>query len=180
MSSPIDNLRKRVASLTALDPNEKAVLSHIAAIIDDIQAVEQKVAQTTESTSRNPEVANTSGPTVPTVDGSTDMVKAADAVGRLYQAAGTTMRNYEKILGILEGLHSVIKVAAKPQNVAVRPRVASLVEKTAGVFALCDTVQDLDRPLADIEKAVHALYGDQSKNSTFYFDRRGKGHHDEK
>lgn len=167
MNSAIESLRERVASLVALEPSDKSVVPHLAALVENIQAVEKSL---TEKTASAPEVQS---------QASLDMVKAADAVGRLYQAAGTTKQNYERIMGILEGLHGAIKVAAKPQNVEVRPRIASLVEKTAGVFALCDTVQDLDRPLADIEKAVHSLYGDQSKNSTYYFDRRGKGHHDE-
>lgn len=166
MNSAIDNLRERVASLVALEPADKSVVQHLAALVDNIIAVEKSVTDPVASPEVKTPVAS-------------DMVKAADAVGRLYQAAGTTKQNYERIMGILEGLHGAIKVAAKPQNVEVRPRISSLVEKTAGVFALCDTVQDLDRPLAEIEKAVHSLYGDQSKNSTYYFDRRGKGHHDE-
>ena len=165
MSSPVKELHQHVASLVALEPTDKAVVTQLASVASALSSIEKEVMEKVTS-----EPVKTASP---------DMVKTADAIGRLYHAAGTTRQNYDRIMGILEGLHSAVKVAAKPQNVAVRPRVASLVEKTAGVFALCDTVQDLDRPLAEIEKAVHSLYGDQSKNSTYYFDRRGKGHHDE-
>lgn len=165
MSSPVKELHQHIASLVALDPTDKAVVAHLASVANTIGNLE-KIA--TEKAVEEPSKA-----------ASLDMAKTADAIGRLYHAAGTTRQNYDRVMGILEGLHAAVKVAAKPQNVAVRPRVAALVEKTAGVFALCDTVQDLDRPLAEIEKAVHSLYGDQSKNSTYYFDRRGKGHHDE-
>lgn len=164
MSAPIQNLQARVAALTSTDPMKKSVVDRLAEVIDSISAVEKFAA--TDSNK-----ADVSAPG--------DMVQAADAVGRLYKAAAATARNYDRIMNILEGLHAAIKVAARPQNVAARPKVAALVEKTAGVFALCDTVEDLDRPLEEIQKAVHSLYGDQSKNSTFYFDRRGKGHHGE-
>jgi len=164
MNTVVENLKAKVAALASTDPMKKSVLDRLSEVADGISAIEKVASEPKPATN---DLA------------SSDMIQAADAVGRLYKAAATTARNYERIMDILEGLHSAIKVAARPQNVAVRPKVASLVEKTAGVFALCDTVEDLDRPLEEIQKAVHSLYGDQSKNSTFYFDRRGKGHHSE-
>ncbi|KKL50105.1 hypothetical protein LCGC14_2308870, partial [marine sediment metagenome] len=84
-----------------------------------------------------------------------------------------------RILAITDRLRDVWTTASKPHNAAVRPRVARLVQQVAGVFAEVDTVKDLDKPLEQIEKAIHGLYGpDQSANSAFYFGRRGKGHHD--
>jgi hypothetical protein len=100
-----------------------------------------------------------------------------DQVSKLHSAALGPASRYQRILAITAGLHRALQASEKPQYAALRPRIAQIVEKTAGLFAEVDTVADLDKDLESIEKAVHSLYGDQSKNSTFYFDRRGKGHH---
>lgn len=104
-----------------------------------------------------------------------------EQIGRLKSAALTPARNYSRIVKIVEGLQGLHTASLRPQNAAVRPRVAELVRKVAGIFSKVDTVEDLDKPLEQIEKAVHALYGpDQSRNDAYFFDRRGKGHHGEK
>ena len=100
-------------------------------------------------------------------------------VKKLKSAAEPAARNYARIVSILAGLQRATEIAKRPQFAALRPRIALIVQKTAGVFESVDTVEDLDKPLETIEKAVHGLYGDQSANSTYYFDRRGKGHHDQ-
>lgn len=100
-----------------------------------------------------------------------------DQVKKLHSAAVAPAARYQRILAITAGLHRALQASERPQYAALRPRIAKIVEKTAGVFAEVDTVADLDKELEAIEKAVHSLYGDQSSNSTFYFDRRGKGHH---
>lgn len=99
-----------------------------------------------------------------------------DQVRALHSAALKPAARYQRILAITAGLHRALLAAEKPQYAALRPRIAKIVERTAGLFAEVDTVEDLDKPLEAIEKAVHSLYGDQSKNSTFYFESRGKGH----
>lgn len=101
-----------------------------------------------------------------------------EQISKLKAAALTPARNYARIHNILVGLHRAAEIAKRPQYAAARPRIAQITEKVAGLFAEVDTVADLDKPLDQIEKAVHGLYGDQSKNGTFYFDRRGKGHHE--
>lgn len=100
-----------------------------------------------------------------------------DQVSKLHSAALQPAARYQRILAITAGLHRALLASERPQYAALRPRIAKIVEKTAGLFAEVDTVADLDKDLESIEKAVHSLYGDQGKNSTFYFDRRGKGHH---
>lgn len=113
--------------------------------------------------------------------GAQSMKEDVDAIGdqikRLKSAAAIPAANYRRMYDILATLERAWAVAARPQNSAARPKVASAFRKIAGIFAEVDTVQDLNKPLDAIEKAVHGLYGDQSANSTYYFDRRGKGHH---
>jgi len=105
----------------------------------------------------------------------TDFLK--DQIKKLHSAAIVPATRYQRIIAITAGLNRALLASERPQFAALRPRVAKIVEHVAGLFAEVDTVEDLDKDLEAIEKAVHSLYGDQSKNSTFYFDRRGKGHH---
>jgi hypothetical protein len=107
-----------------------------------------------------------------------DISFIGEQVKKLKSAAEPAARNYTRIVSILAGLQRATEIAKRPQYAAIRPRIALIVQKVAGVFECIDTVEDLDKPLEQIEKAVHGLYGDQSKNSTYYFDRRGKGHHE--
>lgn len=106
-----------------------------------------------------------------------DIDAIGDQIKRLKAAAAIPAANYRRMFDILSSMEKVWAVAARPQNASVRPKVAAMMRKVAGVFAEVDTVQDLDKPLDAIEKAIHSLYGDQSSNSIYYFDRRGKGHH---
>jgi hypothetical protein len=100
-----------------------------------------------------------------------------DQLKKLHRAAEIPSKNYGRILAISAALGRAVQIARRPQNAEVRPKIASIVKKVAGLFAEVDTAEDLDKPLSEIERAVHGLYGDQSSNKTFYFDRRGKGHH---
>lgn len=109
-----------------------------------------------------------------------DIERINSQLKKLKSAAIVPAQNYQRILRILDGLEKAHRLASRPQNVHVRPRIVDVIKRTAGVFAEVDTVQDLDKPLEAIEKAVHALYGDQSKNDTWYFERKNKGHHSEK
>lgn len=107
-----------------------------------------------------------------------DVTFIGEQIKKLRAAAAQPASNYRRILTITDQLRDVWTTAAKPHNAAIRPRVARLLQQVAGVFAEVDTVKDLDKPLEAIEKAIHGLYGDQSKNDLWYFGRRGKGHHD--
>jgi hypothetical protein len=100
-----------------------------------------------------------------------------DQLKKLHRAAEIPSKNYGRILAISAALGRAVQIARRPQNAEVRPKIASIVKKVAGLFAEVDTSEDLDKPLAEIERAVHGLYGDQGQNKTFYFERRGKGHH---
>lgn len=106
-----------------------------------------------------------------------DISFIGEQVKRLKSAAEPAAKNYTRVVSILAGLQRAIEIAKRPQYAALRPRISAIVEKVAGAFECIDTVEDLDKPLEQIEKAVHGLYGDQSSNATYYFDRRGKGHH---
>jgi uncharacterized phage infection (PIP) family protein YhgE len=108
-----------------------------------------------------------------------DVERIHSQIDTLHSAAVKPLERYQRIVAILGGLKMAAQASEKPQYAAIRPKLATIVKKLAGVFAEVDTVEDLDKPLESIEKAVHSLYGDQSKNSTFYFGRRGKGHHTE-
>lgn len=107
-----------------------------------------------------------------------DVDHLQNEISRMKSAAEIPAHNWKRIYSIIEGLHRVAILAARPQNIKLIPDLQRLTAKVAGIFQEVDTTDDLDKPLDAIEKAVHALYGDQSQNSTYYFDRRGKGHHE--
>lgn len=110
--------------------------------------------------------------------GETPDIRAVEQqIDSMFSAASVPAHNYKRMAEILRNLKGVCVAARKPQNAPVRPRIAAIVSKVAGLFAEVDTAEDLDKPLSEIERAVHSLYGDQSKNSTYYFNRRGKGGH---
>lgn len=106
-----------------------------------------------------------------------DIEFIGNQIQKLKAAAATPMRNYQRIVNICDGLAKAAVSARHPENAGVRPQIAGVVKRVAGIFSEVDTVEDLDKPLEQIEKAVHALYGDQSRNDVYYFERRNKGHH---
>jgi hypothetical protein len=103
-----------------------------------------------------------------------------ESVASLKQAAEIPAKNYAKIASIAGDLMKVVQLSKHPENEGMRPKVASLVSKVAGLFAECDTADHLaGKSLEEIEKAVHSLYsnGAQNKAGTYNFKLRGKGHH---
>jgi hypothetical protein len=104
----------------------------------------------------------------------------SEQLDKLHNAAVVPAQNYRRIATITGKLRGLVKLAALPQNAGVREQMAAIVAKTAGIFAEVDTVDDLDKPLAAIEKAVEKLYGDQNAPSTYNFEQSGKGHHSKK
>jgi small-conductance mechanosensitive channel len=106
-----------------------------------------------------------------------DIDRIHNQIDTLHSAAVKPLERYQRIMAILGGLKAAVKASERPQYASIRPKIAGIVQKLAGIFAEVDTVEDLDKPLEVIEKAVHSIYGDQSSNSCYYFDRRGKGYH---
>ena len=80
-----------------------------------------------------------------------DVAFIGEQVRRLKSAAEPAAKNYARIVSILAGLQRAIEIAKRPQYVALRPRISAIVQKTAGVFECVDTVEDLDKPLEQIE-----------------------------
>lgn len=100
-------------------------------------------------------------------------------VSRLQKAASAPAKNYTRMLSITAGLNRAIELSKQPENAAIQPRIATLVNKVAGIFALCDTADELSaKSLEEIEAAVHRLYdgGAMNKPNTYNFEARGKGH----
>jgi hypothetical protein len=144
----VRNFISTVQKLSAMDPRDEETVSVVASL--DKMATELDI---------------------PTV-ASMEVLKSQ--VQKLHSAALVPANNYQRIVAITAGLHRALVATEKPQYASLRPRISKIVERVAGIFAEVDTVQDLDKPLEQIEKAVHALYGDQSLNSMPYFERRGK------
>lgn len=156
MNEKTRELVKAVHRLSATNPDNETVVAAVEGVSQILQQFDSDTVSAID-------------------DGVMETVEAE--VDQMYTAASVPARNYRRMATILDDLKRVCVEARKPQNAAIRPRVAGVVKKVAGLFAQVDTAEDLDRPLSEIEKAVHGMYGDQSKNSTYYFERRGKGHH---
>lgn len=165
----IRQLFATVKCLAQMDPQDEAVARTVQVLADEAAILKgeiEKPAGFKGSFGENSKNA--------------DLEAIGDQIEKLHSAAAVPARNYARMASILVGLHRAHEASARPVYAHLRPRIAGIVEKVAGVFAEIDTVQDLDKPLEAIEKAVHALYGDQSKNSTYMFERRNKGHHSDK
>lgn len=162
-------LVESVNRLAATDPTNDVVGNRVQEVFLNVK----KIREASDPTSDRP-VAPTHSEFVVENAPAESII---DQIDQMRSAAARPAANYGRMISILDGLRHAAALAQRPQNAAVRPRIAEIVNKVAGVFQQVDTVQDLDKPLEQIEKAVHALYGNQSANSTYYFDRRGKGNH---
>jgi hypothetical protein len=162
----IKSLLATTKRLAESDPQDEAVAR-------TVQVMQEQIAQLTSEVEKPAGENNSFGKNSRKQD--VDFLR--NQITRLKAAAMVPASNYRRIVTILGDLSRVASLAERPQNAAIRPQLAAAVEKLAGVFAEVDTVQDLDKDLEAIEKAVHGLYGDQSSNAMAYFDRRGKGHH---
>lgn len=151
---------KKLGSTEPKSMSAETIRSITAGLVKDTEELTSLLAA---ATTVPPEVSNFS--------------VVAEQVEKLHAAALVPERNYRRIAAITNQLRGLAKVASLPQNAAIRPRIQEIVRKTAGIFSQIDTVEDLDKPLEQIEKAVHKLYGDQSSNSTYNFEARGKGNH---
>jgi hypothetical protein len=165
MQETVKNLLATTQRLAEMEPQNEAVDR-------TVKVMQEQVAQLTSEVEKPAGEGNSFGKN----SRKQDVDFLHEQIKRLKSAAIVPASNYRRIVSILGELDGAITLAARPQNAAIRPKLAAVVKQLAGIFAEVDTVQDLDKPLEAIEKAVHGLYGDQSKNSTFYFDRRNKGH----
>jgi len=165
---PTRKLIAAVRSLAQMDPQDEAVARTVKVLNDEAALLRGGVEKPGGYKGSFGESSNKS-----------DLEAIGDQIKKLHSAAAVPARNYQRMASILAGLHRAHEASARPAHAHLRPRIAGIIEKVAGVFAEIDTVQDLDKPLEAIEKAVHGLYGDQGKNATFYFERRNKGHHGE-
>lgn len=165
--SAVRNLIAAASRLAEMDPQDEAVSRTVDGLNENVKLLKELARE------------DKSSPW-----GAQSMKDDIDSIGeqikRLKSAAAVPAANYRRIYDILSSLERAWEVASRPQNAAIRPKLAATTSRIAGIFAEVDTVQDLDKPLSAIEKAVHSLYGDQSSNSTYYFDRRNKGHHGDK
>jgi hypothetical protein len=101
-------------------------------------------------------------------------------VEKLHTAAVVPASNYSKVASITNGIAQAIELSRRPQYASVRPRIANIVQRLAGIFSECDLAEDMSaHTLEEIEQAVHKLYsnGALNKPNTYYFQARGKGHH---
>lgn len=160
----LDQALKLSARLASMDPQDEAVQS----TVEGLQAQLGLLGENAREDKNSPWGAQS-------MKDDAEFIK--EQIKKLKAAAAVPAANYRRIFDITTALERAWDHASKPQNASVRPRMAAVIAQVAGVFAEVDTVQDLDKPLEAIEKAVHSLYGDQSRNSTFYFERRNKGYH---
>lgn len=69
---------------------------------------------------------------------------------------------------------AVAKSASEDIESDNKLRMARILDKMATIIEKVDLAEDfVNKPLAEVEAAVDAIYGDQSKNETYYFQRRG-------
>jgi hypothetical protein len=164
---------------------EKAI-SKLKELIASLNTLTSKPCDGSEVVTLTSSMAQLAAETVEIIDAEAARVAATDKSGfdvvcakveQLHAAALIPAKNYRRIATITSKLQGLAKLASLPQNAALRGQIKDIVQKTAGIFAEVDTVEDLNKPLEQIESTVHKLYGDQSKNSTYNFEARGKGFH---
>lgn len=151
MQNQVRKIVAAVSSLSKANPADPEVLKHVAALVESTEP--QKAA-------------------IPT-----DELRAQ--IARLHKAAVTPAKNYSRIISIASGLDRAA-VMARNSGPDMQRQIASLIQKVAGIFAECDTADELaSHSLAEIEAAVHRLYnnGKQNDPHTYDFVQRGAGHH---
>ncbi len=163
-----ENLKKLVATVRRLadtDPQAEAVARTVEGMREQISQLTSEVEKPAGASGSFGEESRKQ-----------DVNFMKEQISKLQKAAYNPAKNYTRIYNLLGELGRAAEISGRPQYAAVRPQIASVVEKLSGLFKDVDTTADLDKPLQAIEDAVHKMYGDQSKNGTFYLDRRGKGH----
>jgi hypothetical protein len=173
MNDKLNEVVKSVNRLAATDPaSGSSALERARELVANVNQLKASVAQDAAPAAAPPrDVAPANSEFV------VENPSVISEIDRMRSAAVKPAEKYGRIILILDGLRHAAVMSERPQNIAVRPRIAEIVKKIAGVFADVDSVQDMDKPLEQIERAVHSLYGNQSANSTYFFGRRGKGGH---
>lgn len=165
-------VRKLLAStqkLAQMDPQDAAVDATVSELKDQIALLTSGVDKPTGEKNSHGDHSRKQ-----------DIEGLKEQISKLQTAAEIPARNYARIKSILAGLSRAAILASRPQHAAVRPRLAAITVQVAGIFRLVDTAEDLDRPLCEVEKAVHNLYGpSMSDNGAYYFERRNRGHYNE-
>lgn len=157
-----------VKRLAQMDPQDEAVARTVQVLNNEVMLLKNEVEKPAGYKGSFGEASNKD-----------DFKAIGEQIKKLHSAAAIPARNYARMMSILAGLHRAHEASGRPVYAHLRPRISAIIKKVAGIFAEVDTTQDLSKPLEDIERAVHALYGNQSSNKTYYFERRNKGHHGE-
>ena len=153
MEKSLQTVIENVHRLAATDPNGGGVEDNVQSLFNSVNTLSED------------------DPIIDPVGNS--LIEQVDLMRSLMSSA---IAKHQKVMEILNGVREAVELLELPANEPMRPRVASVVQKIAGVFAAVDTVADLEgKSLDEIENAVHKLYGNQALNSTFYTARRGKG-----
>ena len=153
MKQDLQEVVNSVHRLAATDPTSEGVSNKVQSLYDSISDL--KLSEPLDST----------------IGGS-----VIEQIDLMRSGIASSINKHQKVMNILDGIRTAAELVQLPQNELMRSRVASVVQKIAGVFAAVDSVADLEgKSLEAIQAAVHKLYGDQSKNGTFYTSRRGKG-----
>lgn len=178
MTGTHNELVESINRLAATDPNGSMVDERVMEVLSKIAQVRTALDPAPSAPSAPPTSQPEPAPTV-TIEEPASVIDQIDAIR---SAAAAPAERYNRVVSIMDGLRHAALLAQRPQNAAIRPRVASIVEKIAGVFAEIDTVKDLDKPLEQIESAVHSLYNGGKLNSpkTYMFEQRGVGHRSKK
>lgn len=152
-----------------------AALNHLAALNPDDAKVSIQSGEIARLASEL--VALSEKEIAPSAPTKNDFNVVCEQVERLHSAALVPAQNYRRIATITSKLKGLVSLASLPQNAELRNQIKDIVKKTAGIFSQVDTVDDLNKPLEQIENAVHKLYGDQNSPNTYNFESRGKGFH---
>ena len=163
---------KRIASLI----NK---LSSADPLDAEVAALTEEIASELEAAGMN-ELSESKAPVHMEVPVHSEPDSLMEQVASLHSAATIPAKNYARVASITSGLARAVEISRRPQYAAVRPRIAKIVSKLAGIFSEVDLAEDVSaRSLEEIERMVHSLYsnGAQNKPSTYDFVARGKGHH---
>jgi seryl-tRNA synthetase len=167
-AAALKKIAETASRLASMDPQDEAVQRTIEGLQKNADMLHEQIREEPKGSWGENSMKN-------------DAEFISEQIKCLKAAAVNPARNYMKIVSIIEGLERAAVACQRPENTAMLPRIAEVTRRVAGIFKKVDTVEDLERPLTEIEAAVAKLYGpDQSRNDSYFFDRKGKGHHNEK
>lgn len=173
----MQNTRNLVASVRKIaeaDPQSSGVSALVEGLEAQLDALETQVEAISDLAPAAEEAPAAEAPEAP--EGSTETASTVfGQLALLRSAAEAPLKNYQRIIALCSSLERVANIASRPQYAAARPHVASCVQKLAGIFSKVDTVEDLDKPLAQIESAIHSLYKNPNDPSTYNFSAKNKG-----